>query len=114
VRLYFRRASLRKDPDDGSQHPKQEGRSGGAPGGEDAGREFDLLVHKAGLDIVVMDSGQVELARSAWRRFGKGRHPAGLNIGDGCAYALASCTGEPLPCKGEDFRKTDVHPARES
>jgi len=58
---------------------------------------------------VPMDAGQAELARSAWRRFGKGRHPAGLNIGDCCAYALARYTGEPLLYKGEYFRKTDVH-----
>jgi ribonuclease VapC len=77
--------------------------------GEAAGREFDLLVHKAGLDIVAMDAGQVELARSAWRRYGKGRHPAGLNIGDCCSYALARFTGEPLLCMGDDFAKTDVH-----
>ncbi len=77
--------------------------------GEAAGREFDLLVHKAGFDIVAMDAGQVELARSAWRRYGKGRHPAELNIGDCCSYALARSTGEPLLFKGDDFAKTDVH-----
>lgn len=79
--------------------------------GENGGREFDLLVHKAGLDIVPMDIGQVELARSAWRKFGKGRHPAGLNIGDCCAYALSRYSGEPLLYKGEDFSKTDVRGA---
>jgi ribonuclease VapC len=77
--------------------------------GEAAGREFDLLLHKAGLDIVPMDAGQMELARSAWRRFGKGRHSAGLNLGDCCSYALARFTGEPLLYKGDDFAKTDVH-----
>jgi ribonuclease VapC len=76
--------------------------------GETGGREFDLLVHKAGLDVVPMDSGQAELARSAWRKYGKGRHPAGLNIGDCCSYALARYTGEPLLFKGEDFAKTDA------
>jgi len=77
--------------------------------GENGGREFDLLVHKASLDIVSMDAGQAELARSAWRKYGKGRHPAGLNIGDCCSYALSRYTGEPLLFKGEDFSKTDVH-----
>ena len=77
--------------------------------GENGGREFDLLVHKAGLDIVSMDAGQAELARSAWRKYGKGRHPAGLNIGDCCSYALSRYTGEPLLFKGEDLSKTDVH-----
>jgi len=77
--------------------------------GEAGGREFDLFAQKAGLDIVPMDAGQVELARSAWRRYGKGRHPAGLNIGDCCSYALARLTGEPLLFKGNDFEKTDAH-----
>jgi ribonuclease VapC len=77
--------------------------------GENGGREFDLLIHKAGLDIVVMDAAQAEIARTAWRKFGKGRHPAALNIGDCCAYALSRFTGEPLLFKGEDFAKTDVH-----
>lgn len=77
--------------------------------GENAGREFDLLVHKAKLDIVIIDAAQVEIARSAWRKFGKGRHPAGLNIGDCCSYALSRFTGEPLLFKGDDFTKTDVH-----
>jgi ribonuclease VapC len=76
--------------------------------GENGGREFDLLVHKANLDIVPMDAGQAELARSAWRKYGKGRHPAGLNIGDCCSYALARYTGEPLLFKGDDFARTDT------
>jgi len=76
--------------------------------GENAGRELDLLVHRAQIDVVVMDCGQVELARSAYRKFGKGRHPAGLNIGDCCSYALSRYTGEPLLYKGEGFARTDV------
>jgi len=76
--------------------------------GEAAGREFDLLAQKAGFDVVPLDAGQAELARSAWRRYGKGRHPAGLNIGDCCSYALARFTGEPLLFKGNDFARTDA------
>jgi len=76
--------------------------------GENAGRELDLLVHRAQIDVVVMDVGQVELARSAYRKFGKGRHPAGLTIGDCCSYALSRYTGEPLLFKGDDFARTDV------
>jgi ribonuclease VapC len=60
--------------------------------GEPAGRELDLLLHRADVLLVPVDADQVELARSAWRRFGKGRHPAGLNFGDCFAYALASPT----------------------
>ena len=76
--------------------------------GEAAGREFDLFVVRAGLQVVAVDSEQVEIARSAWRKYGKGRHPAGLNFGDCFAYALAKFSGEPLLAKGTDFARTDV------
>ena len=74
-----------------------------------AGREFDLFLHRLKIDIVPMDAAQVEIARTGWRRFGKGRHPAGLNFGDCFAYALAKTSGEPLLAKGQDFPRTDVH-----
>jgi ribonuclease VapC len=76
--------------------------------GEAAGRELDLLLHRTDIDVVVMDAGQVELARSAYRKYGKGRHPAGLNMGDCCSYALARYTGEPLLFKGGNFAQTDI------
>lgn len=47
----------------------------------------------------------------AWRRFGKGNHPAGLNFGDCLSYALAETAREPLLFKGEDFALTDVKSA---
>jgi ribonuclease VapC len=81
--------------------------------GEAAGRELDLLLRRAEVQVVPVDTDQVEVARSAWRRFGKGRHPAGLNFGDCFAYALAATTGEPLLFKGEDFGQTDLTLARE-
>ncbi len=76
--------------------------------GEDGGRELDLLLHKAGFEIADVTAEQVELARDAWRRYGKGRHPAGLNYGDCFAYALAVHRGLPLLYKGQDFARTDV------
>ena len=76
--------------------------------GAAAGRELDLFLHRASVQIVPVDAEQVELARSAWRRFGKGRHPAGLNFGDCFAYSLADTSGEPLLFKGTDFSQTDV------
>jgi len=76
--------------------------------GEAGGRELDLLLHRSQIEIVAMDSDQAELARIAWRTFGKGRHPAGLNIGDCCSYALSKSSGEPLLFKGDDFSKTDL------
>lgn len=76
--------------------------------GESAGREFDLFVVRANLQIVPVDSEQAEIARSAWRKYGKGRHAAGLNFGDCFAYALARFTDEPLLAKGTDFAATDI------
>lgn len=76
--------------------------------GEAAGREFDLFVVRANLEIVSVDGEQVEIARSAWRRYGKGRHPAGLNFGDCFAYALAKFSGERLLAKRGDFGQTDI------
>ena len=76
--------------------------------GEDGAHELDLLLHKIQAEIISMNSTQTEAARKAWREFGKGHHPAALNIGDCCAYALAKITGEPLLFKGDDFCKTDI------
>jgi ribonuclease VapC len=76
--------------------------------GEAAGREFDLFAVRAGLQVVPFDAEQSEIARSAWRKYGKGRHPAGLNFGDCFSYALAKSTGERLLAKGTDFASTDV------
>jgi ribonuclease VapC len=76
--------------------------------GEAAGREFDLFLVRANLQIIAVDGEQVEIARSAWRRYGKGRHPAALNFGDCFAYALAKSSNEPLLAKGTDFVQTDV------
>ena len=76
--------------------------------GEAGGRELDLLLHRIGLECVPFTASHGEVARDAWRRFGKGRHPANLNIGDCCAYALSRISGEPLLFKGEDFARTDV------
>lgn len=67
--------------------------------GEDAGREFDLFVLRTNLEVVPVDAEQVEIARLAWRRFGKSRNPAALNFGDCFAYALAKSSGEPLLAK---------------
>jgi ribonuclease VapC len=76
--------------------------------GESGGRELDLLLHRARIEIVSLISEHVELALTAWRKYGKGNHPAGLNIGDCCAYALAKYSGEPLLFKGKDFSQTGI------
>ena len=76
--------------------------------GEAGGRELDLLIYRAAIEIVAVDQDQAELARIAWRRFGKGRHPAGLNYGDCFAYALARTRQLPLLFQGDDFPRTDI------
>jgi ribonuclease VapC len=81
--------------------------------GEAGGRELDLLVHRARIEIIPLNTDQVEVALAAWRKHGKGNHPAGLNIGDCCAYALAKYSGEPLLFKGRDFSQTDIRPVIE-
>ncbi len=62
---------------------------------------------------VAVDARQADLAVDAFRRFGRSRHPAALNIGDCFAYALAKATGEKLLFKGGDFARTDVASAIE-
>ncbi len=79
--------------------------------GPSGGREFDLLLHRARVEVVPLTAAQVEIARDAWRRFGRGNHPAGLNFGDCCAYALSKSSGEPLLFKGRDFSRTDIRSA---
>jgi len=76
--------------------------------GDAAGRELDRLIDKAAIEVVAVDADQIDEARRAWRRFGRGRHEAGLNYGDLFSYALSRASGEPLLFKGEDFRRTDV------
>ena len=79
--------------------------------GEPGGGELDLWLLRAGVEIVAVDAIHADQARRAWRRFGKGRHPAGLNFGDCFSYALAALTQEPLLFKGNDFSKTDIEAA---
>jgi ribonuclease VapC len=76
--------------------------------GEQGGRELDLLLYRGGIEVVAVDRGQAETARAAWRRFGKGRHPAALNYGDCFAYALARSRRLPLLSRGNDFSQTDI------
>ena len=79
--------------------------------GEAGGAELDLWFYKAGVEVVPVDQEQADVARRAWRRFGKGRGAAGLNFGDCFSYALAAARQEPLLFKGDDFSKTDIEAA---
>lgn len=75
------------------------------------GHELDLFIERAAIELVPVSVEHAQAARLAWRRFGKGKHPAALNFGDCFAYALTEVTGEPLLYKGEDFALTDVESA---
>ena len=76
--------------------------------GEEAYRELDFFLLKAGIENRAFDAEQLEIARRAYRQYGKGRHSAGLNYGGCFSYALAKQTGEPLLFKGNDFSQTDI------
>ena len=75
------------------------------PAGQDV---IDRFLRDAKIDIVPVDADLAARAMSGWRRYGKGRHPAGLNFGDCFTYALAERTGHPVLCTGDDFAATDI------
>lgn len=66
------------------------------------------VMREAEVRVVDVTEGLARTASDAWRRFGKGRHPAALNFGDTFSYALARERGEPLLCVGQDFVQTDL------
>lgn len=83
-------------------------------GGRDAiaSRRFDDFFRASGIVVETVTPKQAEIARQAYRDFGKGRHKAGLNFGDCFAYALAKEMDEPLLFKGDDFGHTDIEAAK--
>ena len=80
-------------------------------GGEWLVQKFDALAAVLRLKTEPIDELQLDLAQTAFRRFGKGRHKAALNMGDCFAYALAKARNEPLLFKGGDFSQTDLEAA---
>ena len=77
-------------------------------GDSEASRQLDTLIRRTDIQIEPVTLEHAQIARQADQDFGKGRHPAGLNFGDCCAYALAKSQAEPLLFKGDDFVKTDI------
>ena len=69
---------------------------------------FDEFLSEARIEVIPFDDEQARLARTAFLKYGKGRHAAALNFGDCAAYALAKSRNVPLLFKGDDFRKTDI------
>ena len=84
----------------------------GKVGDERAWQGLDDLIETAAIEIVPQDADQARIARDAFLRFGKGRHPAGLNFGDCASYALTRAHDAPLLFKGTDFPHTDLMSAQ--
>ena|ERR1019366_8488623 len=76
--------------------------------GDEGARDVDLLLAKLRVEVVPFTARQADIARKAFRRYGRGRHEAKLNFGDCLAYALAKDASAPLLFKGDDFGQTDV------
>jgi ribonuclease VapC len=77
-------------------------------GGLEARDRLDRLVHRVSPEVIPFDSRHLVWARDAFRRFGKGRHTAALNLGDCIAYATAREANLPLLFKGDDFSQTGI------
>jgi len=76
--------------------------------GKQGAVQYDELLKSINPTVISFDNEQATLARTAWRQYGKGRHPAKLNFGDCCSYAAAKHLGLPLLFKGNDFSQTDI------
>lgn len=76
--------------------------------GDHGERELDLFLQRVEVEVVPVTGEHAELARQAFRRFGKGRHPAALNFGACLSYALAVALEDPLLVTGDDFSRTDA------
>ena len=83
-----------------------EARYGGA-----GSEKLDELLRAAAINIEAVTVEQAQMARLAYRQYGKGRHPASLNFGDCFSYALAKVLGQPLLFIGNDFSQTDIESA---
>jgi ribonuclease VapC len=76
--------------------------------GEEGHNILERFFYNTEIDVLPFDQTMRKLAFEAWLKFGKGRNPASLNMGDCCAYALSVYLKEPLLYKGNDFSRTDV------
>ncbi|MEX2552748.1 MAG: type II toxin-antitoxin system VapC family toxin [Actinomycetota bacterium] len=76
--------------------------------GPAGGSIIERFIREAGIEIVSVDRDQAGRAMEGWRRFGKGRHPAGLNFGDCFTYALGVSTGYPVLCVGTEFAQAGM------
>jgi ribonuclease VapC len=79
--------------------------------GERSRSVLPRLLQEARLTVIPFAEEHWRIAVDAYRRFGRGRHAAGLNFGDCLTYAVAQLAGQPLLFVGDDFSKTDLLPA---
>ena len=82
-----------------------------SPPHREKAQDLDPLMKVHDVSMAFVTPEQALIAREAYQRFGKGNHPARLNLGDCFAYALSKARGEPLLFKGDDFSQTDVEAA---
>jgi ribonuclease VapC len=82
-----------------------------ARGDDLASYRFDDAVRVLGIELIAFTPQHAESARSARRMYGRGQHPARLNLGDCMVYGVAKAEGEPLLFKGHDFSLTDIESA---
>lgn len=66
------------------------------------------FLYEKSVEVIPFTDEHARVAQDAFVRFGKGRHPAGLNFGDCLTYAVAAVADEPLLCVGDDFPRTDL------
>ena len=76
-----------------------------------SGTFIETFESKYNVKVIAFDRSMASIARNAFDRFGRGRHPAKLNFGDCISYALAKARDLPLLYKGADFALTDIRPA---
>jgi ribonuclease VapC len=76
--------------------------------GDSGARWLERLVERTGTVVISFEREHSQRAVEAWLRFGRGRHPAALNLGDCYSYATAKVAGRPLLCTGDDFAQTDL------
>ena len=76
--------------------------------GRDAQSDLDMFLLASGTGVVPFTQEHFKISIEAFRKYGKGRHPAALNFGDCMSYAIAKLARLPLLFTGEDFSKTDI------
>ncbi len=83
----------------------------GSKRGQDGAALVDQFLAEIQAMVVPFARNHVSIFFEAFRRYGKGRHPARLNMGDCFTYAVAKATGMQVLYVGDDFNQTDIERA---